>query len=163
MGTRESVVAAQHAAMQEKARLTRNPEATPEQIADNDIRLQTMRAVNTAITAKETSGKSRRDLSEDEVIAVLRSLVKRRRDTAQEYESLGKSDRAAREYAEAVVIERHLPALLSEEDHRDLVKGVIAETGAEGPRGIGLVMKALKGQTGLDPAVASKIAKELLS
>lgn len=163
MGTRESVVAAQHAAMQEKARLTRNPEATPEQIADNDIRLQTMRAVNTAITAKETSGKTRKDLSEDEVVAVLRSLVKRRRDTAKEFISLGAEDRAVRESAEADVIERHLPALLSEEDHRALVQGVIEETGAEGPRGIGLVMKALKGQTGLDPAIASKVAKEMLS
>jgi len=163
MSTRESVTAAQYAAMHEKARLNRDENATPEQIEANDVMLQTMRSVLTSISAKETEGKTRRDLSEDETVALLRSLVKRRRATAEEFKNVGAEDRAVRENAEADAIEKHLPALLDEDGHRALVTQVIQETGAEGPRGIGLVMKALKGKEGVDAALASKIAREALA
>lgn len=163
MSTRESVTAAQYAAMHEKARLNRDENATAEQIEANDVTLQTMRSVLTAISAKETEGKTRHDLSEDETVALLRSLVKRRRTTAEEFKSVGAEDRAVRENAEADAIEKHLPTLLDEDAHKALVAQAIEETGAEGLRGIGLVMKTLKGKEGVDPAIASKIAREALS
>lgn len=163
MDMRETVKNAQTEAMREKLRLNRDPNATAQQIEDNDVRLQSFRAVNAAVLAQETGGKTRKDLDEQGIIQTMRKLVKSRRETAEEFASLGKTERAERENAEADTIESFLPKQMDEDETRALVSTVIQQTGAEGKQGMGAVMKVIKTRDDVDPTLASKIARELLA
>ena len=102
----------------------------------------TLRQVVGAVRAEEKAGKVARELTEEQVQAVLVAEVKKRRDSATIYADAGANDRAATETAEADLIESYLPAALSEEQLDELVAAVIAETGATGPQEMGRVMKA---------------------
>jgi len=84
-----------------------------------------------------------RDLADDDVVLVLRQAAKRRRESAEAFQKGGREDLAARESSELAMIEVYLPAELSDADLDDLVKKVIAETGAGGAREIGKVMSAV--------------------
>lgn len=163
MSIRETVRDAQTEAMTQKLRLTRDNTSTPAQIEENDIRLQSYRAVNAAILAEETGGKTRKDLDEQGIVRIMRGLVKRRQDTAEEYAGLGATARAAREAAEADVINAMLPSRLDEAETRALVHQVINETGAEGKQGLGVVMKAIKPRQDVDASLAASIAREILA
>jgi uncharacterized protein YqeY len=93
------------------------------------------------------SGKSARELDDAEVVTVLGRESKKRREAAEAFDGAGRPDRADRERAEGEVLAGYLPAQLSDDDLRDLVTAAIAETGAEGPRGIGAVMRVVSPQT----------------
>ena len=110
----------------------------------------TIRMVLTAITMEEVSGKEARELSEAEVITVLSREAKKRREAAEAYDAGARPDRAALERSEGEVIARDLPAQLSEADLKQMIADAIAETGATGPAGMGLVMKVLS------PKIAGK-------
>lgn len=127
-----------------------------------EIRLATLRAVIGAISTAETSGK-RVDFDNTQVENLLRKEAKTRRDSATTYASFNATDRAERETAEAVIIESFLPQELSEDEVAELVRGIIAEKGLEGPRALGAVMGSLKSRSDVNKGVASRIAKELLS
>lgn len=102
----------------------------------------TLRQAVGAVRAEEKAGKVARELTEDQVQAVLVAEVKKRRDSAKIYTDAGADDRAATESAEADLIESYLPAALSDEQLDELVAAAIAETGATSPREMGQVMKA---------------------
>lgn len=95
----------------------------------------TLRLVSNALELEHKEGKG------DEV-AVLRRERKRRLEAAQAYRDGGSTERAAAEQAEAAVIERYLPAELSDEELGELVAAAIEQTGAAGPQDIGKVMGA---------------------
>jgi len=97
----------------------------------------------TAVGNEEVAGKQARVLSDAEVVQVLTREAKKRREAAEAFENGGRPEQAAREKAEGEVLARYLPAQLSEEELTTLVAEAIAETGAEGPKGMGVVMKAL--------------------
>jgi uncharacterized protein len=103
----------------------------------------TLRMALTAIGNEEVAGKQARELSDAEVVQVLTREAKKRREAAEAFENGGRPEQAAREKAEGEVLARYLPAQLSDEELAALVTQAIAETGAEGPKGMGLVMKAL--------------------
>ena len=103
----------------------------------------TLRMALTAIGNEEVAGKEARELSDAEVVQVLTREAKKRREAAEAFENGGRPEQAAREKAEGEVLARYLPAQLSDEELAALVAQAIAETGAEGPKGMGLVMKAL--------------------
>lgn len=126
------------------------------------IRTNVLRAVKTEVTKAETSGKSRSELNNDGVIAVIRKMIKQRDETAEEYARLGAVDKQTKELTEAHILTEFVPAQLDEEHTRILVKGIIDEQGLEGQRAIGRVMGAIKGRTDIDGGLASKIARELL-
>lgn len=109
----------------------------------DELRLATLRMALAAVTNEEVAGKTARELSDDEVVRVLTREAKRRREAAEAFASGGRPELAEREQAEGRVLEDYLPAQLSDEELRDLVAGAIAETGAEGPRGLGAVMKVV--------------------
>ncbi len=123
----------------------------------DELRRATLRMVLTAISTAEVSGTSARELSDDEVLAVLRSEAKKRRDSAQVYRGTGRPDgdeRAAREEAEADVVEAYLPAQMDDEALRDAVAAEVeaaAERGQSGPRAMGTVMAALR------PAIGQQV------
>jgi uncharacterized protein YqeY len=103
----------------------------------------TLRMALTAVGTEEVAGKEARELSDAEVVQVLTREAKKRREAAEAFENGGRPEQAAREKAEGEVLARYLPAQLSDEELTALVAQAIAETGAEGPKGMGLVMKAL--------------------
>ena len=110
----------------------------------------TIRMVLTAITMEEVSGKEARQLSEAEVITVLSREAKKRREAAEAYDAGARPDKAALERSEGEVIARYLPTQLSDAELQQMIKDAIAETGAAGPAGMGLVMKVLS------PKIAGK-------
>jgi len=103
----------------------------------------TLRMALTAIGNEEVAGKEARELSDAEVVQVLTREAKKRREAAEAFAGGGRPEQADREKAEGEVLARYLPAQLSDEELSALVAQAIAETGAEGPKGMGLVMKAL--------------------
>jgi uncharacterized protein YqeY len=86
-------------------------------------------------------------LTDDEVVTVLGREAKKRREAAEAFDSGGRPDRAERERAEEAVIDTYLPEQLSDDELRELVAAAIAESGAQGPRGIGAAMKVLTPKT----------------
>lgn len=127
-----------------------------------NIRLSAIRSAITAVAKVETSFKERRDLTDEEVIAVLRKEAAQREESARVYTDAGESFRAAVEKAEAAVLDVFLPGLLDDAATRELVASIIEEQGLAGAQGIGRVMGQLKTRSDVDKGLASKIAKELL-
>jgi uncharacterized protein YqeY len=78
---------------------------------------------------------------------VLGREAKKRREAAEAFDTGGRPDRADRERAEEAVIDTYLPAQLSDDELREMVTAAIAESGAEGPRGMGAAMKILTPKT----------------
>lgn len=105
------------------------------------VRLSVIRMVRTAI--KNTEIDQKRTLSDDEVIAVLNRELKQRRDSLQAFESAGRQDLVEEVKQEIDVLIDYLPAQMSEDEVRAIVKEVVAETGATGKADMGKVMSAL--------------------
>jgi uncharacterized protein len=111
--------------------------------ARDQVRLRTLRMALTSITNEEVSGKTARELSDDEVLKVLTREAKKRREAADAFENAGRADQAAAERAEGDVLAGYLPAQLTDEELTGMVSAAIAETGAAGLPGMGKVMKAV--------------------
>ncbi len=105
------------------------------------------------------------ELTDDDVIAVLNSARKKRRDSIEQFEKGGRDDLVQKERFGLALIENYLPEQMSEEKLVEIIKKAIAETGADSPANIGQVMKAVmpqvKGQA--DGKVINQIAMRLLS
>jgi uncharacterized protein len=116
--------------------------------ARDEVRSSTLRMVLTAITNAEVAGKESRELSDDEIIGVLTSEGKKRREAAAAFADGGRQESAEKEQAEAAVIAGYLPEQLSEAEVADLVAAAIEQTGAagEGMRAMGKVMGVVQPQ-----------------
>lgn len=114
----------------------------------DDVRSSTLRMVLTAVTNAEVAGKTAKELSDDEVLTVLMSEAKKRREAAVAFEEGGRLEMAAKERAEHEVLADYLPAQLSEEEVVAIVTATIEKTGAaaEGMRAMGKVMGAVTPQ-----------------
>jgi uncharacterized protein len=110
--------------------------------ARDELTTATLRMALTAVTTEEVSGATARELSDDEVLRVLGREAKKRREAAQAFGDGGRPELAERERAEGAVLERYLPAQLSDAEVADIVRDAIAETGATGMAQMGAVMKA---------------------
>jgi uncharacterized protein YqeY len=111
--------------------------------ARDELTTATLRMVLTAVGNEEVAGKAARELSDDEVLKVIAREAKKRREAAEAFTTGGRPDRADRELAEGGVLERYLPAQLSDADLEALVRDAVAEVGAAGPQAMGSVMKAV--------------------
>lgn len=117
--------------------------------AHDKVTLGTLRMALTAITNEEVSGKEARELSDTEVLAVLTKEAKKRREAIAAYNDAQRPDLAEIEAAELVVLERYLPAALSESELDTLIQTAVANAaaaGLEGMRAMGAVMKELQPQ-----------------
>lgn len=116
--------------------------------ARDELRSSTLRMVLTAITNAEVAGKAHRELSDDDVIGVLGSEAKKRREAAVAFADGDRPEQAAKERAEAEVLAGYLPEQLSEQEVAELVAAAIARTGAaeEGMRALGKVMGVVQPQ-----------------
>ena len=117
--------------------------------ARDTFRTSVLRQVIGAIRAEEKAGKVARTLTEDDVLAVLASQAKLRRDTAQNWTDNGVHDRAATENAEADVIDAYLPAKLTAAELDAIVAESIAAVGATTMKQMGQVMKEATARAGL--------------
>ncbi len=116
--------------------------------AHDDLTRSTLRMVISAIKTEQVAGESARDLTDDEVIAVLNREVAKRRDSAESYTSGNRPELAAKELAEIEVVQRYLPADLTEAEVDTIISeeiaAVAAQTGAQpSMKQMGLVMKAV--------------------
>jgi uncharacterized protein len=111
--------------------------------ARDDTRTRTLRMALTAISTEEVSGSAAHDLTDEQVIRILTREAKRRREAATAFAEAGRADQAAAEEAEEKVLTGYLPAQLDDADLAALIAAAIAETGAQGPSGIGPVMKVV--------------------
>lgn len=103
--------------------------------------------------------------SEEAIQAMLRGMIKSRRESVALYRQGGREDLAAKEEAEIAVISRFLPPELDEAAIRAAIAEAMAETGASGPKDMGKVMGALKARHGaaLDMAKAGPLVKAALA
>jgi uncharacterized protein len=130
-----------------KDRLRR--ELTASMKARDELRSSTLRMVLTGITNAEVSGKQARELTDDDVTAVLSTEAKKRREAAKAFDDAGRTELAAKERSEAAIIAEFLPAPLTDSEIRDLVAATIAGLGVEGEgrQAMGKVMGALTPRT----------------
>ena len=134
--------------------------------ARDELRSSTLRMVLTAITNAEVAGKEARELTDDDILGVLSTEAKRRREAATAFADGGREEMAAKEAAEGEVIAEYLPTPLTEAEIADLVTAAIAQTGAadEGMRAMGKVMGVVtpqvKGRAD-GGAVAAEVRRQL--
>ena len=129
----------------------------------DSVRLETIRGVRGAIRNKEIEIGA--ELENDGIVRILRSLVRQRIDSIEQYRAAGRDELADKEAAEQLVLERYLPAAPSAQDVERIVLEVIAEVGASGPRDMGKVMKPALEKLGgaVDGKQLSEIVKKLLA
>lgn len=127
-------------------------------------RLSTLRMIKAAMMNRQIEKGG--ELTDEEILKMLGSLVKQRRDSVEQYEKGGRAELAAKERAEIEVIETYLPQSASREEIEEAVAAAVAETGATSMRDMGTVMKAtqarLAGRTA-DGRMISEIVKAKLS
>ncbi len=134
--------------------------------ARDELRSSTLRMVLAAITTAEVAGKQARELSDDDVIGVLSTEAKKRREAATAFADAGRTEMAEKETAEAAVITEYLPAQLTEQEIADLVTSAVAQVGAagEGMKAMGKVMGVVQPQVkgrADGGAVAAEVRRQL--
>jgi uncharacterized protein len=134
--------------------------------ARDTMRSSTLRMVLTAITNAEVSGKRARELDDDQVVDVLSTEVKKRREAATAYDDAGRVELADKERAEAEVITGYLPAQLAPEEIAAIVTAAVESTGSagEGMKAMGKVMGVVQPQVkgrADGAAVAAEVRRQL--
>lgn len=127
--------------------------------------LRALRAIKSMILLAETEKGAQEDLLPETELKLLTKAANQRRESLAVYQEQGRADLAAKEEAELNVIERYLPQQLTEEEMRDELQKIIAQTGATGPQDMGKVMgSATKSMAGrADGKAISAMVKSLLA
>lgn len=107
--------------------------------AREELRLSVLRMMKTALKLKQTE--SGQPLADAEALAVLRTLVKQRHESAEQFRKGGREELAEKEEAEIKIIEAYLPAAATDEEIEAAVAAGIVETAATTPKDLGKVMK----------------------
>ena len=132
--------------------------------AKDSVALEALRAIKSAIILAKTEAGATDTLTEEQEIKMLQRLVKMRKDSAEIFTTQNRPDLAEPELAQIAVIEKFLPAQLSEEEVEAVIAKIIAETGASGIASMGKVMGLASAQIGgqAEGKVISGIVKKLL-
>ena len=144
------------------------PEALKAALKDQDKRaLSTVRLIMAALKDRDIAARGKGNtegIDDDEILQMLQTMVKQRRDSIEMYEKGGRLELAEQEREEITIIERFLPQQLGDGEIGAAVEGVIADIGAGGLKDMGKVMSALReryaGQ--MDFGKASALVKEKL-
>ena len=116
-------------------------------------KVSTLRMLNAALKNKQID--KRRPLTEEEVIETVRTLIKQRRDSVEQFAKGGRQDLVDKETAEIAVLEVYLPKQLTQEELEIMVRDAIAQSGAQGAKDMGKVMKSLVPMVGGRAEVSS--------
>ena len=132
--------------------------------AKEAVKLSTLRMLQSAIKNKEIEVRPN-ELSDKDIISVIKKLAKQRKEAAEQYENAGRPELADKEKEELVFLEAYLPEQMGEEQVTKIVEEAIAELGASSMKEMGAVMKAVQAKTaGLaDGKMISTIVKAKLS
>jgi uncharacterized protein YqeY len=132
--------------------------------AKDTVALEALRAIKSEILLAQTASGSKEEISEADEIKILQKLVKMRKDSASIFTAQNRADLAEPELAQIAVIEKFLPAQLSEAEVEAIVAKIIAETGATGIASMGKVMGLASAQIGgqAEGKTISTIVKKLL-
>ncbi|MGA9008213.1 MAG: GatB/YqeY domain-containing protein [Xanthobacteraceae bacterium] len=132
--------------------------------AREELRVSTLRLINAAILARETSGAERVKLGDAEIVDVMQKMVKQRRESLDIYEKAGRSDLAAKERGEIDIITKYLPKQMSDIEAASAISALIKELEAATLKDMGRTMAALKqrfsGQ--MDFGKAGALVKKML-
>lgn len=112
--------------------------------ARDKVAAGTLRMALAAITNAEVAGDTAKELSDDEMLKVVTKEAKKRKEAAEAYDGAGRSELAEQERAELAVLEKYLPAQLSDAELDQMVAEAVAETGATNMGAMGNVMKILQ-------------------
>ncbi len=133
--------------------------------ARDKVRLETLRNIKKVFLEAKTAPGANDTLEDADALKIIAKLAKQGKDAAQMFVQQNRQDLADAELAQVAVIESYLPKQMSEDEIREAVKAIIAETGATSMKEMGKVMgvasKQLAGKA--DGRVISGIVKELLS
>ncbi|MFI5322115.1 MAG: GatB/YqeY domain-containing protein [Thermodesulfobacteriota bacterium] len=129
----------------------------------NSLELNVLRMLQSSIRNKEIE-KSKKELTDKEVIEVVGSEIKKRKEAAAEFEKVKRQDAANKEKAEIGILMKYMPLQMSEDEIRAEVKKAVIDSGSSGTKDLGKVMKiiipAVKGKA--DGSIVSKIVREEL-
>ena len=127
-------------------------------------RVSTLRLINAAILARETSGAERLELGDAEIVDVMQKMVKQRQESLDIYEKAGRTELAAQEREEIEIINKYLPKQMSDMEAAAAISALIKELEAATLKDMGRTMAALKqrfsGQ--MDFGKAGALVKKLL-
>ena len=131
--------------------------------AKDNLRLTTVRSVLAAIKNREIDQRS--DLGDDDIIGVLSSLVKQRKEAVQLYRDGDRVELAEKEEAELAILQEFLPSPLTQQEIAAFIEQAVTETGASEPKDMGKVMKIVSAQVRgrADGKVVSDMVKTRLS
>jgi uncharacterized protein YqeY len=134
-------------------------------LAKDEKTLRSLRAIKAAILLAKTAEGAAGELKEEDEIKLLQKLVKQRKDSLEIYEQQKRDDLAQKEKEEIEVIEKFLPQQLTADELKNILKKIIADTGASSPADMGKVMGAATKQLAgkADGKTISALVKELLA
>ncbi len=132
--------------------------------AKDTVALEALRAIKSEILLAQTASGSKEEISADDEVKLLQRLVKTRKESARIFTEQNRLDLAEPELAQIAVIEKFLPAQLTETEVEAVIAKIIAETGASGIASMGKVMGLASTQLGgtADGKTISTIVKKLL-
>ena len=110
--------------------------------AHHELKLSVLRMMKTAVKLKETE--KRAALDDAECIAVFTTLIKQRRESADQFRKGGREDLASKEEQEITILDEFMPAAPSDAEIASAIDAAVAETGANSPKQMGAVMKAVQ-------------------
>jgi uncharacterized protein len=132
--------------------------------AKDTIALEALRAIKSELLLAQTASGNKEEISAEDEIKLLQKLVKTRKDSAKIFTEQNRMDLVEPELAQIAVIEKFLPAQLSEAEVEEVIAKIIAETGATGIASMGKVMGLASTQLGgtAEGKTISSIVKKLL-
>lgn len=127
-------------------------------------KLSVLRFLQAAIKNKEIDLRPN-EITEEDVLSVIKKSVKQRKDSIEQYQSAGRQDLVSKEESELKYIEAYLPAQMSEDKIKEIVDVVVSELSADSMKQMGAVMKEVLIRTSgaADNKVVSQLVKERLS
>ncbi len=130
----------------------------------SDLRTTTLRMMKSSIKNAEIAKRGKGELTEDDITGVLFTMVKQRKESAEQYEKANRKDLADKENKEINIIQKYLPEQMTPEELDEIIKSTIKDTGVAGAKDMGKLMKELmpkvKGKA--DGKLVNQRVKEIL-
>lgn len=129
----------------------------------DELRVSTLRMMKSSIKNAEIAKRGKGELVEEDIMVVLSTMVKQRKESVEQYLKANRNDLAEKENKEIEIIQKYLPEQLSPKDVDEIIKSTIQEAGITGMKDMGRLMKELmpkiKGKA--DGKLVSQRVKEI--
>ncbi|MBC7466557.1 MAG: GatB/YqeY domain-containing protein [Bdellovibrio sp.] len=133
-------------------------------IAKDSVKLNTLRFLNSAIKNKEIDSRPE-PITPEDIVAVIKKLVKQRKESIDQFTTAGRMDLVDQESAELKVLEAYMPSQMTKEQIEAMVTDIIAATGAKTIKDMGTVMKEAQAKSAgnADGKILSEVIKSKLN